>query len=110
MEDPHPLAEKGDPARPVLTEQFDAEFARVNTARQASYGHPIVHFELAERLKRALRDAVPPSFPAWALHALQMVLEKVARLASDPRHFDSWLDVAGYARTGVMCVDRETKN
>ena len=32
--------------------------------------------------------------------ALMMVLLKIARLANDPAHRDSWVDIAGYAACG----------
>jgi hypothetical protein len=34
-----------------------------------------------------------------------MVVTKVARLVQTPDHLDSWVDVAGYARCGVMLLN-----
>ena len=40
---------------------------------------------------------------------LGMIVTKVARLIQTPDHLDSWVDVAGYSRCGVMLLtDRST--
>ena len=36
-----------------------------------------------------------------------MILMKVARLAADHLHDDSWLDIAGYAACGSQCAEQE---
>ena len=36
---------------------------------------------------------------------LGMIITKVARLVQTPEHLDSWVDVAGYSRCGVMLLD-----
>jgi hypothetical protein len=36
---------------------------------------------------------------------LGMIMTKVARLVQTPEHLDSWIDVAGYARTAAMLLD-----
>ena len=33
--------------------------------------------------------------------AVAMILVKLARVADNPRHFDSWVDIAGYAALGA---------
>ena len=39
------------------------------------------------------------------LHAMEMIADKLTRLTNKPDHYDSWLDVAGYARTALMVLD-----
>lgn len=36
--------------------------------------------------------------------ALMLAMVKMARLANDPSHKDSWIDIAGYAACGAECV------
>lgn len=36
--------------------------------------------------------------------AAMMVLMKVARLENQPRHLDSWIDIAGYAACGAVAA------
>jgi hypothetical protein len=36
---------------------------------------------------------------------LGMIVTKVVRLIQSPDHLDSWIDVAGYSRCGVMLLD-----
>jgi hypothetical protein len=73
----------------------------VNRERQQEYGHPLGHFTRSATMKAQVQ-----SCPDLALkHALEMILDKVARLAHNPEHFDSWLDIAGYARTACMVLD-----
>jgi hypothetical protein len=38
-----------------------------------------------------------------------MIADKMARLCHSPTHFDSWLDIAGYARTAVMMLDERER-
>ena len=36
---------------------------------------------------------------------LGMIATKVVRLVQTPTHLDSWIDIAGYSRCGVMLLD-----
>jgi hypothetical protein len=38
--------------------------------------------------------------------AVMMALLKVGRLSANPKHADSWVDLAGYAACGVECATR----
>lgn len=40
--------------------------------------------------------------------AQMMVALKLARLMETPDHWDSWVDIAGYAATGAQCVEEIT--
>ncbi len=85
------------------TEQFDAAIAKVTDERGKVYGHPADDFAKVAHMAQAIEDCADPRIK----HALYMILVKVARLAETPDHVDSWIDVAGYARTGVMILDRK---
>lgn len=87
----------------VRLAQFDAEITTVTQRRGAIYGHPRVDFDRAARLKAVVAECADPI----ARHALEMIAVKMARLITTPDHLDSWVDIAGYARTGVMGTDRD---
>ena len=88
------------------TEQFDAAAAKVNQERGALYGHPADDFGKVVQMAEAIASCRDPRIR----HVLYMILVKIARLTASPGHIDSWIDVAGYARTGVMIVDQGLKN
>ena len=85
--------------RPLAT--FDAAVQRVTQDRGATYGHPCVDFDRAARLKAVIAECPDPLIR----HALEMIAVKIARLIQTPTHVDSFIDIAGYARTGVMVLD-----
>ena len=92
----------------MLIDEFDALIAKtVNEDRMSVYGHPIDHFRLSSKLKMAVREQWHGD-PAL-LHPIEMILDKIARLANSPSHFDSWLDIAGYARTAILVLDATEK-
>jgi hypothetical protein len=67
--------------------------AGVVTRRRREYGEPVELFEhIARRWSLTLGTKVSPAQVALCLIDL-----KLARLARDPRHLDSQVDVAGYA-------------
>lgn len=72
---------------------------QVANEREATHGHYAVSAELAQKLKKLVRD----DSNAWRRtpaqnEALDMILFKVARIVTgDPNHVDHWRDVAGYA-------------
>ncbi len=83
--------------------QFDAALATINSRRGASYGHPSVNFARVVKLQQAVPAYEDPRLQ----HIVDMILVKLARLAGDPTHVDSLVDVAGYARTWAMILDAE---
>ncbi len=83
--------------------QFDAAAGLVVDARRSVYGHPLVDFDRVARLKAVVAECPDP----LARHALEMICVKIARLIQTPDHLDSWVDVMGYARTGVMVTDKK---
>lgn len=81
--------------------EFDRAFSSVNQDRGKIYGHPFYGFTRAQCLMDCIKDCPNPQ----VRHALMMICVKMARLAVAPDHLDSWIDIAGYARTGVMCLE-----
>ena len=82
--------------------EFDAAIQKVTQQRGAVYGHPADDFARANAIKAALADCKDP----LVKHALEMIAVKMARLVHTPTHVDSLIDIVGYARTAVMCIDR----
>lgn len=96
------------PDHEKTTEQLTEE-------RGAVYAHPRENFVTIQRIKNAFRDAFEKSPHAAALSddARAIALEgadniavKLGRLAHSPTHLDSIADIAGYARTWKMGLDR----
>lgn len=89
-----------------LLEQFDAAYAVVTLDRRDTYGAP----EDTYRRISAMRAIVDECGDPQIREILAMIVTKVARLVQTPEHLDSWVDVAGYARCGVMLLnDRSLK-
>jgi Domain of unknown function (DUF6378) len=87
-----------------LLEQFDAAYARVTLDRRDIYGDP----EDTYRRIAAMRTIVDECNDPQIREILAMIVTKVARLVQTPDHLDSWVDVAGYARCGVMLLNDRT--
>jgi len=74
-------------------EAFLEHAAGVVTRRRRTYGEPVDLFEhIAERWSLTLGTKISP-----AQVVLCLIDVKMARLARDPGHLDSHVDVAGYA-------------
>jgi hypothetical protein len=77
----------------MRAEQFLEHAAGVVTRRRREYGEPVDLFEqVATRWSLTLGTKVSPAQVVLCLIDL-----KLARLARDPKHLDSQVDVAGYA-------------
>lgn len=72
-----------------------------NGERQDHYGTPEDNFTRIAELWNAYTCTA--QFSAHDVAAM-MILLKVARIASDPKHLDSWVDIAGYASCGGEIV------
>jgi len=85
------------------TARFDTAMQTLTADRGAVYGPPSEDFARINALKKGVascdNDAVR--------HALEMICVKMARLCQSPNHYDSALDIAGYARTIMMVLDEE---
>lgn len=71
--------------------------------RQSVYGHPAEDFAKVAKMTTPISDAkIDPRLK----HALYMIQVKVARLLNTPDHLDSVIDIAGYANTYAMILER----
>jgi hypothetical protein len=74
-------------------EQLLEHAADLVTRRRREYGEPVDLFEqVAKRWSLTLNTQISPAQVVLCLIDL-----KLARLARDPKHLDSQVDVAGYA-------------
>ena len=77
----------------MSAEQLLQHAAAVVTRRRREYGEPVDLFgQVARRWSLTLGTEISPAQVALCLIDL-----KLARLARDPKHLDSQVDVAGYA-------------
>lgn len=84
-----------------LLEQFDNAVSGITQERGKIYGPPRADFERIAALQAQVASCPDPA----VRHALNMICVKLSRLVRSPDHLDSWIDIAGYARTGVMCLE-----
>jgi hypothetical protein len=84
-----------------LVEQFDEAYANVTADRRDIYGDPQDTYRRISRMRAVVDECEDPQIR----EILGMIITKVARLIQTPDHIDSWVDVAGYARCGVMLLD-----
>lgn len=83
--------------------RFDKTFAVLVDERGRDYGDPRDNFDRIQKFKAVIAECKDP----LAREALEMIAVKVSRLIESPDHLDSWIDIANYARTGVMVTDGE---
>ena len=80
--------------------------------RQEAYGHPIDNFSttagIMNHLIAANKSAREGHITAEFAQVLMLGV-KLARLARDPSHHDTLVDIAGYARTIEMTLDERAK-
>ena len=74
--------------------------------RDSAYGNPEDNFaNIAAYWSRYLSDSAKLEITLSAQDvAHMMVLMKIARLSTNPMHYDSLVDVAGYAACAADCV------
>lgn len=82
--------------------EFDTESSVITNSRSA-YGPPKEDFRRAVAMKAVVSECRDP----LVRHVLEMLCVKISRLIQTPDHLDSWIDIAGYARTGVMVSEKE---
>lgn len=85
--------------------QAIANVVALTDNRGADYGHPIDDFRRAAALKDVVTECPDPELR----HVMEMICVKLARLIHSPNHLDSWCDIAGYARTAGMVMDRRAE-
>jgi hypothetical protein len=97
----------GPNANPPKTQLdlFDAQVESITKVRGGTYGHPADDFARVTRMASALPAFSDPRFA----HIAYMICVKLARLSQSPEHVDSLIDIAGYARTWAMILERDYK-
>src|SRR5215469_4617010 len=95
-------------SRNTNLEAFDKAMSQgeITTQRGAVYDHPRNDFDRIAKLTAALPECTDPR----VAHILRMIVVKMCRLSHHPDHLDSWIDIAGYARTGVMVMPEGEDN
>lgn len=77
---------------------FDKAAETITHDREKDYGDPVESFQRIADLWSVLLDTqVEPHQVALCMLALKM-----SRLCGSPDHLDTWVDIVGYARCGVM--------
>lgn len=92
-------------------ECLDKANSIVNGERQKNYGTPENNFQrIAELWTSYLQNREEEHLDYLSAKdvAIMMILMKVARLMNDPKHEDSWTDIAGYAACGCEITTDET--
>lgn len=82
-------------------ECLDAAAACVLTDRNNEYGGPEDSFGAVHTMWQAYDAAASKRGPHIVDVAMKLVLLKVARIAANPTHADSFVDIAGYAACGA---------
>lgn len=83
------------------------EAARITTTdRNTAYGKPEDNFANIAKLWSVYLSAsrLPQVTFTASDVAHMMILMKVARLSTNPTHYDSLVDIAGYAACGADCI------
>ena len=71
--------------------------------REKTYGHPSKNLDCIAGMWNAYLDSVGDRYLTNKDVAVMMVLLKSARLANDPTHRDSVVDICGYAALVERC-------
>lgn len=78
--------------------------------RNNLYGPPTQDFERIAKIWDILFNSPKPGHHFQSHHvAMAMIVLKLSRLTWAPGHFDSWVDIAGYAACGWECAVEEAK-
>lgn len=77
--------------------------------REKTYGHPSKNLNSIAVMWNAYMKALPKDLNELNAKdvAAMMILVKVARLANDPSHRDSIVDIAGYAALIERCDENQ---
>jgi hypothetical protein len=77
----------------------------INGQRNRDYDHPLDNFQrICDMWSTILDTEVTPE-----QHALCMIAVKIARLMHSPQHYDSIVDIAGYAGTYEKVLDERAR-
>lgn len=77
-----------------------------STDRQEVYGHPADDFKKVVVMAKPILDS---NIDPVLKHSLYMIQVKIARLLNTPDHIDSVVDIAGYANTYGMILEKKAK-
>jgi Asp-tRNA(Asn)/Glu-tRNA(Gln) amidotransferase A subunit family amidase len=93
--------------RTTLDNESPSEMAYriVRGERRSNYGHPLDDYTRTSGMMSALIDR--EITPVQSI--LNMIIVKISRLMHTPGHFDSWVDICGYAECGWMAYEEEQK-
>jgi hypothetical protein len=83
-----------------LLEQFDAAYASITLDRREVYGDPQDTYRRIAAMRAVIDECADPQIR----EILAMIATKIARIVQTPSHLDSWIDIAGYSRCGVMLL------
>lgn len=96
---PAPAPAQDNPA-PLREELLNDASDKITVSKEEEYGNPIASFERIAALWTA-REMHLSNMVYTASDVAQMLaLLQVSRLARDPEHGDSWVDLIGYAALG----------
>ena len=84
-----------------ILQQYDVAYGKVTEDRRDVYGDPKDTYRRISAMRVVVDECPDPQIR----EILAMIVTKVARLVQTPNHLDSWVDVAGYSRCGVMLLD-----
>lgn len=98
------------PTFEAYVEEFLSELTDIMTRqRNKNHGPPTLNHKCATALWRvylSTRERADPDFQlSEADYNVMMLLAKVARVACNPTHRDSWQDAAGYACIGSFFME-----
>ena len=115
MADDDPAPEPVQAPEPWTREKVLAEAKRcVCGERDQSYGGPEDSFRLIAKLwEPYVKEKIVPKNTPVDIEpedvAIMMGMLKIARLASNPTHMDSWVDLGGYAACGGEIAGKEVQ-
>ena len=90
-----------EPKQSILKEAHEIIYGD----REKTYGHPSKNLQAIARMWNEYLKALPKDLANLNAKdvAVMMILLKAARLANDPSHRDSVVDIAGYAALIERC-------
>lgn len=91
--------------RDAVFEAFTSDMKdKILKSRQDAYGDAQENFLAASDIKRRLRVR---DNRHGLQEAVDMIVSKLVRITHNPTHYDSWLDIAGYAALAAIIIHEE---
>lgn len=86
------------------------ELQDILVERGSNYADIEDNSQVFAELMTSLGVAVPEHMPNFMYHCLSNIATKLARASTgDPRHEDTWLDIANYSILLLACIRRDKK-